>query len=70
MRKVTTGEMLQLTSLLSMENINVATAKASRELVHDEELKNLLDSFIQEAEGKVKSMQQFIKENEIISEVH
>lgn len=59
MRKITTAEMLQLTSLLSMENIDLATAKATREMVQNNELKDLMDSFIQQAEGKIKSIQQF-----------
>ncbi|AOY77921.1 hypothetical protein [Clostridium formicaceticum] len=70
MRQITTSEMLDLTSLLSMETVSLADAKAVRELVQDTELKNLLDSFIQISEGKIKSIQQFINENNIIEGVH
>lgn len=70
MRKITPTEMLALTSLLSMETTTLANAKTVIEYVKNDELKNLLDSFIHISEGKVKNMQQFVVENNIIGEVH
>jgi hypothetical protein len=69
MRKITSTEMIDMTSLLTMETTNLANAKVAREVVQNDELKAQLDSFIQASEGKVKGMQQFINENRIISEV-
>lgn len=70
MRKITPAEILELTALLSMETTTLASAKTVIELVENDELKSLLDSFIQISEGKVKGMQRFINENNIIGEVH
>lgn len=70
MRKISSTEMIELTSLLTMETTNLANAKVAREVVQNDELKAQLNSFIQASEGKIKGMQQFINENNIISEVH
>lgn len=70
MKKITAAEMLELTSLLSMETTNLANAKSVREFIQDDELQNLIDSFIQASEEKVKGIQQFVHENNIITEVH
>jgi len=70
MRKIAPAEMLELTSLLSMEATTLANAKTVLEMIKNDELKRLLDSFIQISEGKVKDIQQFVNENGIIREVH
>lgn len=70
MREFTTTEMLELTKLLSMETNTLANAKVIREIVQDDELRSLLDTFIQISEGKLKSFQQFFAENNVMEELH
>lgn len=71
MRKLATSELLQLRELLGMETIALETIKASEALVKDDELKTLVRSGVQAVEGRIKGLQQFIDENNIISqEVH
>lgn len=67
MRKITTAEMLQLHELLQMETNSLAKAKAVTAIIEDNELQNLATSGIQAAEARIKGLQQFINENNIIS---
>ncbi|KUO63608.1 MAG: hypothetical protein APF84_18790 [Gracilibacter sp. BRH_c7a] len=67
MRKITTAEMLQFRELLQMETISLAKAKAMGTLIEDDELNSLSISGIQAAEGRIKGLQQFINENDIVS---
>jgi hypothetical protein len=67
LRKITTAEMLQLHELLQMETNSLAKAKAVTAIIEDNELQNLATSGIQAAEARIKGLQQFINENNIIS---
>ncbi|KUO52894.1 MAG: hypothetical protein APF76_14815 [Desulfitibacter sp. BRH_c19] len=67
MRKITTGEKLQFRELLQMESISLAKAKAISTLIEDEELKTLSTSGIEASEARIKGIQQFINENDIVS---
>jgi len=71
MNQVSTAEKLQLRELLQMETNSVAKAKATQTLIKDDELLTLAKSGIQASEARIKAIQQFISENDIIaSEVH
>jgi ferritin-like metal-binding protein YciE len=67
MRKLSESEMLSLTGLLKMEKDALAVSKAMQALITDEELKKQTESGILAAEGRIKGIQQFINENNIIT---
>ncbi|MCX7747554.1 MAG: hypothetical protein N2645_11820 [Clostridia bacterium] len=65
MRQLTSGEVLSLSKLLQMETNGLAVAKASINMITDDQLKNLAQSGLTAAEGRIKGLQQFINENNI-----
>lgn len=67
MRQLTPAEALQLRELLQMESNALAKTKATKALITDEDLGRLADSTIQTMESRVKGLQQFIVENNIVS---
>ncbi|KAF1085177.1 hypothetical protein SPSYN_01313 [Sporotomaculum syntrophicum] len=71
MSRISTMEMLQLRELLQMETNSVAKAKATMSLIEDDELMTLAKSGIQATEARIKGMQKFISDNDLVSmEVH
>ena len=71
MSRISTAEMLQLRELLQMETNAVAKAKATQALIKDSEMVTLAKSGIQASEARIKNLQKFISENNIVtSEVH
>jgi len=67
LRELTPGEVLQLRELLQMESNALAKAKAISGFVTDNDLKKSVDVGIQAMEARVKGIQQFIVENNVIS---
>ncbi len=65
MRKLSEGELLSLTGLLSMEKDGLAVAKVMQNLISDAELKRQADSGVLAAEERIKGVQQFINENQV-----
>ena len=65
MRKLSEGELLSLTGLLSMEKDGLAVSKVMQNLISDEELKRQAEAGILAAEGRIKGIQQFINENQV-----
>ena len=65
MRKLSEGELLSLTSLLTMEKDGLAVAKVMKNLISDEELKRQAETGVLAAEGRIKGVQQFINENQV-----
>ncbi|MCK8827639.1 hypothetical protein MWH25_07770 [Natroniella acetigena] len=72
MRELTQAEKLTLRELLQMETNALTKAKATQEMIGDEDLKKEAESSILAMEGRIKGMQQFINENNLINskEVH
>lgn len=72
MRKLSDAEMLSLTELLQMETNALTKVKAARTLASDQELQRMIEATILAAEGRIKGIQQFINENDIVrvEEVH
>lgn len=66
MRKLAEGEVLSLTGLLKFENDGLALSKAMQSLITDDELRKQAESGILAAEGRIKGLQQFINENDVI----
>lgn len=65
MRQLSEAEILSLTSVLKMETDGLNLAKPMSLLIGDEDLKRQMDAGILGTEGKIKSIQQFISENQI-----
>ncbi|MFS8500759.1 MAG: hypothetical protein FWJ59_02995 [Caldicoprobacter sp.] len=72
MRKLSEAELLMLTELLKMEAEGLATARATLMLIEDSDLKKSAEAGIMAAEARIKGMQQFINENQVLNseEVH
>ena len=65
MRKLSEGELLSLTGLLSMEKDGLAVAKVMKNLISDEDLKREAETGVLAVEGRIKGVQQFINENQV-----
>lgn len=63
MRQLTPGEILSLREFLTMETTGLVTLKTSEPLINDQKLKQACNSGIIAAEGRIRSLQQFIQEN-------
>lgn len=72
MRKLSETEVLSLREILQMETNGIEVAKAVQNIVKDGELKDQVKSSITTAEGRIRGIQQFISENDILEpgEVH
>ncbi|MDD3654799.1 MAG: hypothetical protein PHO01_11585 [Desulfotomaculaceae bacterium] len=67
MDKISTAEMLQLRELMQMETNAVAKAKGTQALIKDDELLTLVKSGIQASEARIKSLQRFASERDMVS---
>jgi phosphopantetheine adenylyltransferase len=65
MRNLSEGELLSLTSLLTMEKDGLAVAKVMKNLISDEDLKKQAETGVLAMEGRIKGVQQFINENQV-----
>lgn len=65
MRTLSEIENLSLAAILKMENDGLIMQRAISTLISDDDLKRQTDASILAAEGRVKGIQQFIKENNI-----
>jgi len=66
-RKLSEAELLMLTELLKMEAEGLATARATLMLIEDSDLKKSAEAGIMAAEARIKGMQQFINENQVLN---
>lgn len=67
MREISEVEVLSLTSLLKMEKEGLVVQKAVNALVTDENLKRQGEASVLAAEGRIKGLQQFINEHQVIA---
>ncbi|WP_291648437.1 hypothetical protein [Clostridium sp.] len=65
MRTLSEIENLSLAAILKMENDGLIMQRAISTLISDDDLKRQTDASILAAEGRIKGIQQFIKENNI-----
>lgn len=65
MRHLSEAEILSLTSVLKMETDGLKLARPMSLLITDEDLKRQIDAGLLGTEGKIKSIQQFISENQV-----
>ncbi len=66
MRQLAPSEMLSLRELLQMESNGLTKARATKAIVQDKDLQKQVDAAILAAEGRVKGIQQFISENNVV----
>lgn len=66
MKKVSEIEILSLTGILKMENDAVIAQRAINALITDEDLKRQGEASVLAAEGRIKALKKFIKENQEI----
>lgn len=66
MKKISEAEVLSLTTILKMENDAVMAQRAINVLITDEDLKRQGEASVLAAEGRIKAIKKFIKENQDI----
>ncbi len=66
MRKLSEIENLSLAATLKMESDGLIMQRAINSLISDEDLKRLSEASILAAEGRIKGIQQFINENNVL----
>lgn len=66
MKKISEAEILSLTAILKMENDAVVAQRAINVLITDEDLKRQSEASVLAAEGRIKAIKKFIKENQDI----
>ncbi len=65
MRNLSPNEILTLNKMLQMETNGLAISKAAMNIVNDQQLKTLTKSGIASAEARIRTIQQFVNENNI-----
>lgn len=66
MRKLSEAEKISLAAVIKMESDGLLMQTAINILISDEDLKRQSESSILATEGRIKAIQQFIVENEIL----
>ncbi|MEN6461327.1 MAG: hypothetical protein ABFC94_08170 [Syntrophomonas sp.] len=66
MRNLSQEETLALSSLLRMETNGLAIAKAVQRTISDDKLKSMTEAGITSSESRIRTMQQFLMENQVI----
>ncbi|EGT4001998.1 hypothetical protein I6A86_02145 [Clostridioides difficile] len=66
MRILSETEKISLAAVIKMESDGLLMQRAINMLISDEDLKRQSESSILAIEGRIKAMQQFIVENEIL----
>lgn len=69
MRKLSEVEILNLNKLLQLETNGVTKARMMIPAINDSDLKRAAETSILSSEVRIKGIQQFINENNIISNV-
>lgn len=67
MDHISAAEMLQLRELLQMETNSVIFTKATQALIKDDELLTLAKTGVQQSEARIKSIQQFITDRDLVT---
>lgn len=67
LRKLSEAELLALSGMLKMETEALVAAKATHMLIEDADLKKSAEAGIMAGEARIKGIQQFINENQILA---
>lgn len=66
MRQLTPSELVFISKIMQMEAAELSVIKASLDLASDDQLKTTVKNYILNSESRLKGLQQFITENNII----
>ena len=66
MRKLSEAEKISLAAVIKMESDGLLMQRAINTLISDEDLRRQSEASILATEGRIKAIQQFIVENEIL----
>ncbi|MGI6514417.1 MAG: hypothetical protein GX052_06705 [Syntrophomonadaceae bacterium] len=66
MKKISPSEMLQLRELMQMEANALAMARVTHHVIQDPEFKSLSDAGIKAMETRIREMQMFINDHDLI----
>lgn len=66
MRLLSEAEKISLAAVIKMESDGLLMQRAINTLISDEDLKRQSESSILATEGRIKAIQQFIVENEVL----
>lgn len=67
MKQLTPSEVLSLREMLQMETNALAKAKATQAVITDSQLKSQAESGVLATTGRIRTLQQFISENNVLS---
>jgi phosphopantetheine adenylyltransferase len=67
MKQLTPNEALSISKLIKMETNSLVIAQAGINIISDEQLKTNAQSGIDATQARIKGLQQFVLENNIIS---
>lgn len=67
MKKISPSEMLQLRELMQMETNALAMARVTQNIIQDSEFKTLSDAGIKAMEARIREMQMFIGDHDLVS---
>jgi len=72
LRELTPSEILAIREMLQFESNALTKARVTKPMITDDDLRKQADSGIQATEARIKGLQQFVVENNVISieEVH
>ncbi len=67
MRNLSQDEMLALTTLLRAETNGLAISKVVYSAINDQDLKRMTETGIASSETRIRTLQQFLTENSVIT---
>ncbi|MDS0527724.1 hypothetical protein NNC19_18705 [Clostridium sp. SHJSY1] len=67
MRKLSEVEVISLTGVLKMESDGLTMQRAVNSLITDKDLRRQSEASILATEGRIKGIQQFMSENEVVT---
>lgn len=68
MKQITPTEILSISKLLQMETNALAISRAGINIINDEKLKTQAQSGISVSEARIRGLQQFISENNLVEQ--
>jgi uncharacterized protein (DUF305 family) len=65
--KISPSEMLQLRELMQMESNALSMARVTQNVIQDSDFKTIADAGIKAMEARIREMQSFISDHDLIS---
>ncbi|TYQ15870.1 UNVERIFIED_CONTAM: hypothetical protein Cloal_2361 [Acetivibrio alkalicellulosi] len=67
MKQLTSSEVIFLSKILQLEATNLSVSNTSLSLISDNKLKSVVKAGIESAENRIKGLQQFLSDNDLVS---